>query len=496
MRIASPGCLPALVSLTLTTLVSCSPIETEDGEVGTTTSAGSSSTPLASDVIIISIDCMRADHVGAYGYERNTTPVIDSIARDGIRFDRAYAQANWTKPSVASLMTGLYVRNHGVVVGTDYFDEEGHHKVGSNSFPLPSDLPLISEAFREIGYETAGFVENSHLVPGQGFARGFDTYEKVKPAAKRLQKWISALESEAPFFAYLHLIGPHDPYDGGHGEQFATEYRNRFGEYESEIDWTDLSYKKKVKSFSDHDLLQANALYDAELNYFDQVHVSPLIDFLKENGRYPEALIVITSDHGEELQDHGRWAHGHSLYNEVTRIPLIVKLPASTQGLPAGTHVSEVVEQIGVFPTLCNLVGCETPDQLDGRSFAQLLVGGRAEDPNAYAVSEFGKGVRAKVLAASIVQGDSKWVEFYPPELGPVLQGPTAPKNDMNPMSILLDARTDEILSRVEHDVPHPMRTLLKRAVGESPAIRHELVTSAGYSQDQIEELRALGYVE
>ena len=156
--------------------------------------------PLRSpDVLVISVDCMRADHVGAYGYDRDTTPAIDSIARDGIFFDRAYAQANWTKPSVASLMTGLYVRNHGVVVGTDYFDAEGVHKVGANSFPLPDDIPLMSEAFRSAGYRTVGFIENSHLIPAQGFGRGFDTYEKAKPAARYLEDWLVELSPQESF---------------------------------------------------------------------------------------------------------------------------------------------------------------------------------------------------------------------------------------------------------------------------------------------------------
>jgi arylsulfatase A-like enzyme len=174
-------------------------------------------------------------------------------------------------------MTSLYVRNHGVVVGTDYFDDEGVHKVGANSFPLPDDIPLLSEAFSSIGYRTAGFIENSQINEAQGFGRGFDVYEKVKPAAGRLQEWLRTLTVDEPFFAYVHLIGPHDPYDGGQGRLFQREYRARFGEYDSSIDWTDLKYKKKVKQYSEQDLLQARAFYDAELNYFDQEEIAPLI---------------------------------------------------------------------------------------------------------------------------------------------------------------------------------------------------------------------------
>lgn len=464
--------------------------------------SGRETTPVAvtrprPDVLVISVDCMRADHVGAYGYDRDTTPAIDSIARDGIRFDRAYAQANWTKPSVASLMTGLYVRNHGVVVGTDWFDDEGVHQVGRDSFPLPEDLPTMAESFRDDGYRTAGFVENSHIVPEMGFGRGFTTYEKAKPAADHLAAWLSDLAEDESFFAYLHLIGPHDPYDGGLGSRFDEFYRTRFGRFDSDIDWKDLSYKKKIKSYSEQDLMQARALYDAELHFFDQEQIAPLLEWLRANGRYRDTLVVVTADHGEELFDHGRWAHGETLYNAVARIPLIIKLPSSRAGRRApGSSVDELVEQIDLFPTLCAVAGCAVPDGPDGRSFASLLLGERDEDANAYAVTEFGKGVRDQVLAAAIVQGDEKWVEFYPASSGPILKGPRAPKRDPSPASVVLDAHTDEVRARVGHDVAHPMRDLLEDALGASPAIRHPLIAPVGHSELEIEELRALGYVE
>ncbi|MGD8282181.1 MAG: sulfatase [Gemmatimonadota bacterium] len=471
-------------------LVSCSPDVGEDAPQ--TTAART-----RPDVLVISVDCMRADHVGAYGYERDTTPAIDAIARDGIRFERAYAQANWTKPSVASLMTGLYVRHHGVVIGTDWFDDRGVHTVGRDSFPLPPDLPTLAESFRKVGYRTAGFIENSHIVPEMGFGRGFDVYEKAKPAADHLAAWLSELAEDEAFFAYVHLIGPHDPYDGGLGSHFREDYRTRFGRYDSEIDWTDLSYKKKVKSYTEQDLLQARALYDAELRFFDQEQIAPLLDWLRGNGRYDDTVVVVTADHGEELYEHRRWAHGETLYNAVARIPLILKLPRSRPGRrPPGSSVSELVEQIDVFPTLCAITGCPIPDGLDGRSFAALALGEREEDPDAYAVTEFGKGVRTQVLAASIVRGDAKWVEFYPAGVGPILKGPRAPKRDPDPKSVLLDAHTDEIQARVGHDVAHPLRDLLENALGDSPAIRHPLIAPVGHTDLELEELRALGYVE
>lgn len=449
------------------------------------------------DVLVISVDCLRADHVGPYGSEHDATPAIDAVARDGIVFENAFAQANWTKPSVASLMTGLYVRNHGVVVGTDYFDEAGVHKVGANSFPLPDDLPLMSEAFQSAGYRTGGFIENSHIHPAMGFGRGFEVYEKAKPAARSLETWLSTLTPGEPFFAYLHVIGPHDPYDGTtHGARFAEDYRTKFGEFDSQIDWSDLYYKKKVKSFTPEDLKQARSFYAAEVNFYDQEQLAPILRWLKDNDRYDDALIVITSDHGEELFDHGGWAHGHTLYDEVIRVPLIIKLSRQSPGLEPGSRVREMVEQIDLFPTLCRLAGCEVPYDIDGLGFDALLTGDRAEDPEAFAISEFGKGVRTQVLAAAIIQGQAKAVRFYPSPVGPLLKGPRARRDMDRTELLLLDPQTDAPVDPQDSAQATRLEALLKAAAGLTPTIRHAPVDAIRHTQDDLEELRALGYVE
>lgn len=434
--------------------------------------------------------------MSAYGYARETTPAIDSIARDGFLFERAYAQSNWTKPSVASLLTGLYVRRHGVVVGTDYFDDAGRHIVAGNSFPLPEDLPMISEAFADAAYRTAGFVENSHIVPEQGFGRGFEIYEKVGPASRALRKWLDELDDDERFFAYLHLIGPHDPYDGSLGKRFAERYRTRFGEFDSSIDWTDLGYRKTVDAFSREDLLQANALYDAEILYHDQEQIAPVLAWLREQGRYEETLIVVTADHGEELWDHGNWAHGKTLYEEVIRVPLIVKPARSNEGPRRGGRFTELVEQIDLFPTLCELAGCSAPESIDGRSFAGLILGERTQDPDAYAISEYAKGVRSQIQAVALMSGDKKWIEFHPAKVGPTLAGPRASRGDPHPPPVLLEAGSDRLVEPADPAAIGPLNALLERVLGPGPEIEHAPVAAVGHSPAELEQLRALGYVE
>ena len=178
------------------------------------------------------------------------------------------------------------------------------------------------------------------------------------------------------------------------------------------------------------------------------------------------------------------------------RIPLIIKLPKSQAGLKAGSRIDEVVEQIDLFPTLCGLVGCAVPEGVDGRGFEEVLTGDRSVDPEAYAITEFGKGVR--VLAASIVRGETKAVHFYPSSIGPRLKGPRAPRDRSDSGTILLDASSDEVLAAEERDEREAivLRALLEEALGKSPEIRHHLIQAVGQSERDLDELRALGYIE
>lgn len=450
-------------------------------------------TGVVDHVLIISIDAVRPDHVSAYGYERETTPAIDSVARDGIVFNRAYAQANWTKPSIASLFTGLYQRHHGVTVGSGRVSADGSAQKAVESVPLPAQLPTMAEAFAAAGFRTAGYVENSHLTVNQGFQRGFEDYGRFKPADVYLKDWLSGLDREEKTFSFIHLIGPHDPYDNE--DRDFQPYRERFEKYDSPVDFLDLSYKKR-NDLTEIDVMQAVSLYDSELAYFDGKQVARLLEWLRSSGRYDDLLIIITSDHGEELYDHGDWAHGHSLYEEVTRVPLIVKLPLSLQQASPSPirRIDELVELIDLFPTFADLCGLDAPENLDGQSLVNLIANGSDPNLDPVAITEYGRTNDYAIIAAAIVSGDLKMIENYSPEHGPGILG----------FSRTPEKRFYRVDGMAEHllpafgDTPEAteIRDLLISRLGPSNLLALKSEESVRLTKEEVDRLEALGYLE
>ncbi|MFT4539634.1 MAG: arylsulfatase A-like enzyme [Planctomycetota bacterium] len=456
-------------------------------------------------VLLISIDCARADHFSCYGYDIETTPAVDLLAQDGIRFERCYSQCNWTKPSVASLFTGQHVRGHGVTVGSQALNAIGEFERVDKSlgaYPLPSDIPLLAESMRARGYRTVGVVENTHISAVQGFGRGFDQYTVAKPALPTtLVQFEGVVNATAPqaLYSYVHFIGPHDPYDNdlsphkdkGNAKAFAR-YRARLATFDSQIDFTRFDYKKQ-KALSEQDLRQARALYDTELAYFDGEYVGPLLDWLREEGLYDEALIVLTADHGEELGEHGSWAHGHALHESLIHIPLIIKLPASVDGLPAGSAVSELVESIDLFPTLCEFVGAPVPRECHGESLRSLLLGKREVDPNAIAVSEHAKGSSKQVLAATVIQGNEKYLTRYEGEtIRPLVLNV---EGDKALFDLSTDAMERKDLKEQDPDRVREMLKLLEGRVGSSPRLFRQQGEMILLDAEEVDDLRSLGYI-
>lgn len=463
---------------------------------GVATSSSEEGPGARPNVLVVLIDTVRGDHVSAYGYARETSPEIDAIARDGVRFTRAYAQSNWTKPSVASLFTGLYPRHHGVVIGSAAMDEAGElkkvEKLGA--YPMPDDLPLLAEAFRANGYETLGFVENSHVNETQGFGRGFDDYRRVVPAERFLRRELKRRVSDAPVFAYLHLIGPHDPYDNE--KDHFGHYRDRFGKSESSVDFKDLAYKKR-DDLTSADVERAVALYDAELAYYDENRFGTLMKWLRKSGQYDDWLIVVTSDHGEELYERQGWAHGHTLYEEVIRVPLVVKLPKGRTTLPPGTALDEVVELVDLFPTLTDLAGIETAHAHahDGESLATLLRGERDVDPHAVAISEHSTHTQEQVLGAAIISRNHKLVEAY--DFANAL--PLKIQGDRREafFDLVRDPEEKVNLHDASPELVATLRDSLNARVGASPRIKHTTGTEmVELSDEETAHLRALGYIK
>jgi len=326
--------------------------------------------PSPPDVIIIVVaDALRADRLSCYtqcpadGYTANRTPHIDALARDGVLYRDMNAPAAWTKPSVATILTSLYPSTHRAC---------GYKHI------LPDEVLTLPEILATRGYHTVGFVANIYLFHELNFHQGYAEYYDLDPLESsfyhkgdrcyqeaelvnwRVLPWLEAnCDQGSPsggqgsssggrrspsgdkrFFMYLHYMDPHGPY-------FVHPYDGR------SYYCTDPSMAK----------LQSD-VYDGEIAYFDR-HFGNLIATLKRLGLYDDALIVFTSDHGEEFYEHQGWAHGKTLYQEITSVPLIVKYPGNVR---AGTVDEGLARSLDIAPTILDVAGVEPPAAMRGVS--------------------------------------------------------------------------------------------------------------------------------
>lgn len=328
------------------------------------------------NVLLIVVDTLRADHLPAYGYRAIQTPHLDRFTADAVRFDQAFANASWTRPSFASILTGRYPSSHRTTTKPD---------------ALPDDVVTVAESLRDGGYTTLGVVTNYNVAPFFNFHQGFDHYLYLEPefvlgandtAAKLLVvqflrqkieheravrgrvargsayqdaervntavlRMIDASDAE-PWFMFAAYMDPHDPY------------------YPHPYDGTGYSRAANPKPRAD-EAAHLTRLYDGEIEYWDE-HFGRLVAELKKRGVYDALTIVITSDHGEEFMEHGGYWHGTTLYDEQVRVPLFVKLPAQER---AGTVVSHWVESVDIMPTLLARAGLATPRGVQGADLWQ-----------------------------------------------------------------------------------------------------------------------------
>lgn len=349
--------------------------------------AGGGSAPEpAKSAIVILIDTTRVDSFAALGEGTPATPAYDAFVDEATLFTRAYNNENWTKPSVATLLTGMYPSTH-----------QGK----TEEAELSSDIDLLSEQARGAGLSTAGFVANGYVSRFFGFRYGWDRFrnyiqenrdskaEKVYADALR---WLTKHKDER-FFLYIQTIDPHVTYRVGE-----TYWRPYFeGDYEGslgkEIDSDEqvlLSRRSAERNAKKRDDAYVRALYWGELAYHDE-HMGKFLDAVKEMGVADTTLVAITNDHGEELGDHGRYGHGHNLDEYMIRAPLAIRYPPA---FPAGTRVDEIVEHVDFAPTVLDALGIEPLPDADGISLLPLIRGAPDRRPY-YAVIEMLGGTRA-----------------------------------------------------------------------------------------------------
>ena len=352
------------------------------------------------NVLVFMVDTLRADALSCYGYGRPTSPEVDAFAADATRFEDCRATTSWTKPSVASLVTSLYPTSHACVQQREIL------------VPAAETLP---EVFRAAGWRTAAFVDNPFVTPEFGFGQGYEHVDYVRPSVfangtllgkvlfmarlfslvgepfgvgdhadrgaqhlvdEGLLPWVDE-GGDAPWFAWVHTMEPHLPYDPPRADAEAfglpagVEYR-RPPPYNGI-----LPFQTAPEPAADV-LADVRAQYDGEVRDASR-WFGHALDGLRERGLLENTIVVFVADHGEEFHEHGGWTHGHSLHAELVRVPLIVRVPDSVAGASAGRgrHVAGVASLLDVFPTLVELAGIRYPKGHDanmGWSLATTLL--------------------------------------------------------------------------------------------------------------------------
>lgn len=304
------------------------------------------------NLILISIDTLRADHLGCYGYDRPTSPVLDQFAAEGVLFEDVTSPSPWTLPAHASLLTGVYPFRHGMI------DDRG---------VLSPELTSLSEILKGQGYFVCAVVNSIFLDKPRGLTRDAgafsfvpENYHLAPPTevGDRAMAWLSMTDHE-PFFLFLHYYDVHSDYVSlpAYEEQFLRPYQGPADGTTAQM----LLSRKGYFSFNQADIERNIDLYDAGIRQLD-AGIGELLELLEEEGLLEESLIVITSDHGEEFLDHGGVLHSQTHYQEVLKVPLLIRGPR----IPKGKRIKELASLVDVTPTVLSLLGIQTTVEFDG----------------------------------------------------------------------------------------------------------------------------------
>jgi arylsulfatase A-like enzyme len=330
------------------------------------------------NIILISIDTLRQNHLGCYGYHRQTSPNIDRLAQDGILFSNAFSQWPCTAISHASILTGLYPHTHGMRY---YFDFDNPQNINYSS--LRAEIVTLAEVLKENKYITLGFVRKGiGLDPPQGFAQGFDIYHSLELPAERLNQNIFSTVNrlkKRPFFLFLHYYDVHSTTGklAYEGRGFFSGLFSKKSQPDFKIGRENLSASRYLarmnsqnSSISPDELQHIVDLYDEAVAYVDNA-VGEFLSYLKEKELYENSFIILFSDHGEEFREHGKFLHVQ-LYEEVIRIPLIIKFPYNAK---KQDKYGELVESIDIMPTVLDYLRIGAPEIVEGKSLIPLIEG-------------------------------------------------------------------------------------------------------------------------
>ena len=440
------------------------------------------------NVLVVTLDTTRADHTSAYGYARPTTPRLIEVAKQGVRFEAAYAPMATTLPSHTSMFTGLLPRTHGAL---------------KNGLPVNPKLTLLAETLGGTGYRTAAFLSSFAVSSRFGLQRGFSEYDDrfqdgqckwdvARWEGQKIEgdfcrrgdltreaavKWLEsagylpdasgtavAKKPEQPFFVWIHFFDPHNPYDPP----------------------ADQAKLFPPLSANPTELERDVANYDGEIHFADQ-EMGKLFDALASAGILDDTLVIVAGDHGEGLMDHGWMLHGLQIYEEAVRVPFVFRWPAK---LPQGTTIAEPVELIDITPTVLDLAGVPAPQvtpPVEGISLAAALTGKAKLDPQRpillqrrFYAADNEKGIPVKGSKHALRVGDWKYIEAKEENSFELYDLKSDPREKTN----LADAKPAERATMAER-----LAKTLAGTAAAAPATRK-------VSEEDQRKLEALGYVQ
>jgi len=400
------------------------------------------------NIILFTIDTLRADHLECYGYDKVKSPQINRLANEGILFEHNIVQAPLTLPSHSSILTGTYPLHHGIRDNGGFYLDENHL--------------TLAESLKNKGYATGAFVAAFVLDSRWGLDQGFDyyydnfdltKYKKVSldsvqrrgdEVLAEVYKWVEN-QSQQKFFAWIHLYDPHTPYEPP--EPYKTEYKgSHFG------------------------------LYDGEIAYVDQL-MGEFRDFMEEKNLFDKTLIIFTSDHGESLGEHKESAHGFFIYDSDIRVPLVMRFP---EGKFAGHLISNQVRSIDIMPTVLHLLGNEIPESVQGKSLLSLIVEDKAQDELlAYSETYWPRYHYGWSELKSLRKGQYKFIDAPQPELYDINEDPGEVNNLVNEKASLGHEMKRELLGLIEEYAIEGIEDVGPRKI----------------DNDSLVKLQALGYI-
>jgi arylsulfatase len=325
--------------------------------------------PSHPDVILITLDTTRADHIGAYGYERDITPEMDRFAEDAVLYRRAWSTSPWTLPAHASIFTGKYPTSHGAhsnaTSGDATLADALKHPV-LRQFRvnrLGEEQVTLAELLRDAGYETAAFVGGPWLSPAFGLLQGYAVMDATVASiagrsgdklTRRAIAWIRDVPPERPLHLLINYFDAHAPYAPPPPYDDLPRAKARLSIKQEDVN--------RGQPFLPHQRAAYIDRYDGEIRFMDH-HFGLLLDALRETGRYDEAMIIVVADHGESFGEHGLMGHSRWLYEEVLRVPLIIRFPG---GRDAGEEIQEPVSVVDLLPLIAHEAHLSLPRSVEG----------------------------------------------------------------------------------------------------------------------------------